>query len=400
MAERRPKPFAVDGEHSAVERVQARVNLAAIERNCARLLTALGPGSQLCAVVKADGYGHGAVPAARAALAGGARWLAVAGADELLDLRAAGLHAPVLVMGALTPAELDTTLSAGGDVVVWSASQLESVAAAGGGRVHVKLDSGMGRLGTRDPEQASAVADAAALSPGIELTGVMTHFATADELDDEAFFAVQLRAFERWARKMKSAWPELLVHAANSAAALRDAEAQFDMVRAGIAIYGMDPFGEDPALRGLEPALELRSWVAEVKQCRAGESAGYGRRFIAERDTAIGVLPVGYGDGWRRGLTNNCDVLIGGARRPLVGTISMDSVTVDLGPGAGEELLGEPAVLIGLQGGERITAEEVAARLNTINYEITCGLTARVPRRYHRDGAPAAEPTPARSGRT
>ena len=178
------------------------------------------------------------------------------------------------------------------------------------------------------------------------------------------------------------------MHAANSAAVLRDPEAQFDMVRCGIAVYGMDPFGEDPSARDLEPALELSSYVAEVKLCRAGESAGYGRRFIAEHDTHLGVLPIGYGDGWRRGLSNNAEVLIGGRRYPLVGTVSMDNITVDLGadPGA-QRLRGEQAILMGVQGSERITAEEVARRLDTINYEVTCALTPRVPRVYHRDGA-------------
>jgi alanine racemase len=391
VAERAGETLAV-GDGPAAERVQATVNVAAIERNCARLRTGLAGGTQLCAVVKADGYGHGALASSRAALAGGADWLAVAGARELRELRAAGLDVPILVMGALTSAELGQALAAGGDVVVWEERHLAAVAAAGGGRVHVKLDSGMGRLGTREPEQASAVAEAAERTPGVELAGVMTHFATADELDDEGFFASQLRVFERWAASIKQSRPGLLVHAANSAAMLRDEAAQFDMVRCGIAIYGMDPFGEDPAERALEPALELRSYVADVKRCRAGESAGYGRRFIAERDTVVGVLPVGYGDGWRRNLTNGCDVLIGGARHPLVGTISMDSATVDLGPDAGEELLGQAAVLIGLQGSRRITAEEVARRLDTINYEITCGLTPRVRRVYHRDGAPLAAP--------
>jgi alanine racemase len=150
----------------------------------------------------------------------------------------------------------------------------------------------------------------------------------------------------------------------------------------------MDPFGRDPAARGLEPALELSSYVAEVKRSAAGESAGYGRRFVAEHDTWLGVVPIGYGDGWRRGLSNNADVLVGGRRQPLVGTISMDSFTIDLG---GDEhalnVRGERAVLIGFHGSERITAEEVARRLETINYEVTCGLTPRVPRVYHRDGA-------------
>ena len=372
-------------EGPALERVQARVNLAAIERNCGRLRSGLRAGARLCAVVKADGYGHGAVPTARAALAGGAEWLAVVAAAELRELRAAGIEAPVLVMGALTPSELAESLAAGGDVVVWDERDLVAVAAAGGGRVHVKLDSGMGRLGTRDPVRATAVAEAAERLESVTLAGVMTHFATADELSDGGYFARQLQTFERWAGALKASRPELLVHAANSAAMLRDEAAQFDMTRAGIAIYGMDPFGEDPALRGLEPALELCSYVAEVKECRAGESAGYGRRFVAARDTFVAVIPVGYGDGWRRGLTNNCEVLIGGVRHPLVGTISMDSVTVDVGPAAGE-LRGAPAVLIGIQGGERITAEEVARRLDTINYEITCGLTPRVRRVYHRDG--------------
>jgi alanine racemase len=153
----------------------------------------------------------------------------------------------------------------------------------------------------------------------------------------------------------------------------------------------MDPFGQDPRERGLEPALELSSYVAEVKLCAAGESVGYGRRFVAEHATFIAVVPIGYGDGWRRSLTNNADVLVGGRRHPLVGTVSMDSITVDLGPG--EDALmarGERAILIGFQGSERITAEEVARRLDTINYEITCGLTPRVPRIYHRDGEAAA----------
>jgi alanine racemase len=162
-------------------------------------------------------------------------------------------------------------------------------------------------------------------------------------------------------------------------------------VRCGIAVYGMDPFGEDPAAWRLEPALELSSYVAEVKRCSAGESAGYGRRFLAERDTYLGVLPIGYGDGWRRGLSNNADVLVRGHRHPLVGTVSMDSVTVDLGTHEEiESLIGERAILIGLQGSERITAEEVARRLDTINYEVTCALTPRVPRIYHRDGVPLA----------
>jgi alanine racemase len=370
-------------------RALARVNVAAIERNCARLRTELRRGAALCAVVKADGYGHGAVASARAALAGGASWLAVASAREARELRDAGLRdMRVLVMGALSPDELEEALAADGDVVVWNERYLHAVIAAGGGRVHVKLDTGMGRLGTRDPAEASRVALAALKAPQVRLAGLMTHFATADELKDDSFFAGQMDAFSRWVRTVKAEHPEVVVHAANSAAMLRDPEAQFDMVRCGIAIYGMDPFGRDPSARALEPALELSSYVAEVKPCGAGQSSGYGRRFVAEQDTYVGVLPIGYGDGWRRGLSNNADVLVGGRRYPLVGTVSMDNITIDLGPDARAQRLREArAILIGFQGSERITAEEVARRLDTINYEITCALTPRVPRVYHRDGA-------------
>jgi alanine racemase len=385
-----------------LRRAQADVNVAAIARNCARLRTQLQHGAVLCAVVKADGYGHGAAQSARAAIAGGASWLAVADAREACELREAGIRdVRVLVMGALSPLELGEALAADADVVVWNESYLEAVAAAGGGRVHVKFDSGMGRLGTRDPVEATRVAMAAQETSGVRLAGVMTHFATADELKDDGFFASQLAAFTRWARTIKDKQPDVIVHAANSAATMRDVEAQFDMVRCGIAIYGMDPFGRDPAARALEPALELSSYVAEVKPCQAGESAGYGRQFVADVDTYIGVLPIGYGDGWRRGLSNNADVLIGGHRHPLVGNVSMDSITVDLGPeGEPQRLRGERAILIGIQGSERITAEEVARRLETINYEVTCALTPRVPRVYHRDGVPLDSGAPYARART
>ncbi|HWJ51321.1 MAG TPA: alanine racemase [Solirubrobacteraceae bacterium] len=385
-------PTAVEAQDQqlAALRAQARVNVAAVARNCARLRTELREDAALCAVVKADGYGHGAVQSARAAIAGGATWLAVASPREAWELRDAGLRdVRILVMGPLTEVELGQALTADADVVVWNESYLDIVTAAGGGRVHVKFDSGMGRLGTRDPVEATRVASAARETPGVSLVGAMTHFATADDLRDDGFFAGQLAAFTAWSRSLKEQQPDLIVHAANSAAMLREEDAQFDMVRCGIAIYGMDPFGKDPAARALEPALELSSYVAEIKPCAVGESAGYGRQFVAEHDTCIAVLPIGYGDGWRRGLSNNADVLIGGHRHPLVGTVSMDSITVDLGAEEGVgSLRGERAILIGIQGNERITAEEVARRLDTINYEVTCALTPRVPRIYHRDGGP------------
>lgn len=366
-----------------VARARARVSKAAIEANCERLIGELRSGTELCAVVKADGYGHGMAESAAAALLAGARGVAVATAEEARDLRRRKpfLATEILVMGALTPDELALAREVRAQVVVWSEQQVRSVADLGGGSVHVKLDSGMGRLGTRDIEVASRVLALARETEGVEPVGLMTHFATADQLDDDGFFAGQLAVFSHWAAAEKARQPDLIVHAANSAAVLRDPRAHFDMVRCGIAIYGMDPFGVDPAERDLVPALTLTSYLAEVKRCRVGESAGYGRRFVAERDTYLGVLPIGYGDGWRRGLSNNAEVLIEGVRYPLVGTVSMDNVTIDLGPEPGaERLRGVPAVLIGTDGGERITTEEVARRLGTINYEITCGLSQRVTR--------------------
>jgi alanine racemase len=374
-------------EQDVAVRAVARVNVAAIERNVERMLRELPADGALCAVVKADGYGHGAVAAARAALAGGATWLAVVAAQEAAALRAAGIHAPILVMGALSPHELDIALQADADVVAWGESFVAAVAARGGGSVHVKLDTGMGRLGTRDPAAATRVAEAAAATDGVFLAGAMTHFATADERGD-AFFGEQLARFETWALPLKAAHPSIIMHAANSAATLREPSAHFDMVRAGVAIYGLDPFLEDAAARDLEPALELASYVSAVKPIAPGQSAGYGRRFVAERPTHTATLPIGYGDGVRRGLTNNADVLVRGQRRPLVGTVSMDNVVLDVGtpPAAA---VGDAAILIGAQGEQHISAEEIARRLGTINYEVTCGLLPRVPRVLHRDGAPA-----------
>ncbi len=323
-------------------------------------------------MVKADGYGHGAVPAAEAAVRGGATWLAVATAGEASELRRQGVSAPVLVMGALTPAELGEAVAAGADVVAWTPELAAAARALDGARVHVKLDTGMGRLGTKDRDLAKSLLSGGAV-------GLMTHFATADEPGDE-LFPEQLSSFTDFVEEIRPDHPDLVVHAANSAATLRDPAARFDMVRCGVAIYGLDPLQGDPAERGLEPALALESWVAALRDFEPGDGAGYGRTWRAERPTAVATVPVGYGDGWRRGLSNDCDVLIRGRRHPVVGTVSMDNITVEVGRDAGVEV-GDTVTLIGRQGDERIGAEEVAARLGTINYEITCGLSQRVPRR-------------------
>jgi alanine racemase len=384
------------------QRALARIDLSAVERNCAELSRRLsggpsGSGSELCAVVKADGYGHGAAQCARAAIAGGASWLAVATAQEAADLRRADFRQRILVMGALSTEELDVALEADADVVAWRESFMRLAArmarsattgsgpAAGRARMHVKLDTGMGRLGTRDTDEALSLVEMASRDESLELAGFMTHFATADEPDSE-FFEEQLACFTPVAEQVKGAHSSCIVHAANSAAVFRDRGAHFDMARCGIAVYGLDPFHDDPSKRGLDPVLALESYVADIKLVAAGESVGYGRSWRADRDTLVGILPIGYGDGYRRGLSNKSDVIARGRRHPVVGTISMDNVTVELGPDT-DVRQGDVATLIGAQGDERLLAEELARRLDTINYEITCGITPRVSRLYHQRGA-------------
>jgi alanine racemase len=412
----------------APARVNARVDLGAIEHNCRALDERIGPDSALCAVVKANGYGHGAVAAARAALAGGARWLAVAAASEAVELRAAGIDAPLIVLGALTTDELRLALAAGADVVAWTEAlvaaarravaegagpeseaakrgaaaaralaggvvndAVEATGGAGGtARLHLKLDVGMGRLGTRDAEELLRIGALVAAAPELTLVGAMTHFPSADE--DLAATREQLAAFTAFGERLRAAHPGVILHAANSAAAIALPQSRLDLVRCGIAVYGLDPWGGDPAEHGLRPALELRTWVAAVKRLEAGQTVGYGATFIAREPTWIATLPIGYGDGLRRAFSNNGDVLVGGRRRPIAGRVSMDNVCVDLGPEPPDVAVGDEAIVIGADGAERITAEEQAARVDTINYEITTALSARVAWSYHGGvaGAPDA----------
>src|SRR3954453_1852999 len=379
-----PSP-ASRGVTPPVGRAVAHIAVGAIERNCAHVRSLLSDGTKLCAVVKANAYGHVDTSCAKAALAGGADWLAVAAAGEAAELRRDAIDAPILVMGALTREDARVALESSADVVAWEPEFAQSLAPTAEslgvtGRVHVKLDSGMGRLGTKDPEQALAVAKIIDEAEHLQLVGVMTHFASADDQGDD-YFPQQLALFTQFASRFREQYPGTIAHAANSPATFRDRAAHFDLVRCGVAVYGLDPYQEDPELRGLEQALTLRSYVAAVRRFAPGESAGYGRAWAADHDTCAGTLPIGYGDGWRREFTNNADVLIGGRRYPLVGRVSMDNITVDLGPDTAVKP-GADAVLIGPDGDDRITVEELATRIDTINYDITCGLTERVRRHW------------------
>jgi alanine racemase len=334
-----------------VLRSEITIDLGALRRNVEHLCAAAAP-AEVWAVVKADAYGHGAVDAARAALAGGATALCVATVSEGEEVRWAVRDARILVMGPLGEGEALRAREARLEVA------LSAPPVPDGLDIHFKIDTGMGRWGM-------SLADALAL-PRNRLVGLMSHLATADE-PDEAFAREQILRFEEARRE----FPGVPAHLANSAGALRFEEARADAVRCGIAVYGLSPFGDDPAAHGLEPVLSWRSHIAQTRSLAPGESTGYGRRFVAEEPTRIGLVPVGYADGFRRGLTGT-EVLVGGTRRRAVGTISMDSFAVELG----DEPVGTPVTLIG----DGILAEEHARVLGTINYEITCGI-ARDPRR-------------------
>ncbi len=361
-------------------RAVARIDLAAVRHNAAVLARAAG-GARLMAVVKAEGYGHGAVPVARAAREGGAGDLGVATVAEAEALRAGGIDGPLLVMGPLTGGEWARAASCDADVTAWTAAGVASAAAAGCARVHLKLDTGMGRLGAR-PEDVADLADAAAaVSGSLAVAGLMSHFATADETTGEnaGFMREQLLRFRAAVADLRSRFPDAVVHVANSAATLREPAAAFDMVRCGIALYGCSPFGGDPDDDDLRPVMSLRSYVASVKTLRSRESVGYGRRWRAARGTRIALVPVGYADGYARALSGVAEVLVGGRRVPVVGAVSMDQLTLDLGPEGGEDV-GDEVVLLGAQGDGRITAEELAGWRGTINYEVTCAVGPRVPR--------------------
>ncbi len=365
------------------QRALALVDLDAVRHNVALLKAKLPAQAVLCAVVKANGYGHGAVSVARAALQAGAGWLGVATVSEAEELRAAGLRAPVLAFGAMTGVELERAVTADTQVVVWSARFAEAARAAGA-KAHVKFDSGMGRLGV---DEQTALELAALLAEGRGgVAGLMSHFATADE-DDQTFFHSQLTRFLQLEREFKRRYPGVLAHTANSAAILRAPTAHCDLARAGIAVYGLDPANRTPDAFDLRPAMRWSSYLAGERTVEPGGSVGYGRRFIAEERTRIGIVPIGYADGVRRALTNQADVLIAGRRCRITGTISMDQLTVKLPWEACAP--GDEVVFIGESGGERLLCEEMAQVLGTINYEIVCGVSPRTVRQYVGEGPSA-----------
>ena len=358
---------------------EAVVDLDAVRHNVRRLKP---PGAELMAVVKADGYGHGAVPVAHAALEAGATWLGVALVEEGIALREAGIDVPILVLSEVPRGAERDAVGARLTPSLYTEEGVEALATASraAGRpvaVHVKLDTGMHRVGL-DPEKAEPFVRAA-VEGGLELEGLWTHFAVADQPGHPSVSA-QLSRFTATVEELARAGlrPRLL-HAANTAATLTLPSAHLDLVRVGIGLYGLAPSVELGRF-DLRPVMTLRAHASLVRRLPAGEAISYGHRYRLDGDATIVTAPIGYADGYARRLTETGRVLIRGRRYPLAGTVTMDQLMVDCGDDPVEA--GDEVVLFGLQGQEEITADEVAAWSASIGYEVVCGVSARVPRRY------------------
>jgi alanine racemase len=365
------------------------VDLDAVARN-ARLLREIAAPAALCAVVKADGYGHGAVAVARAALRGGAGWLAVALVDEAVELRAAGIDAPLLVLSEPRPHEMALAAAHDVQVTVYSAVGVRAAADAASAHgihwpVHLKVDTGMHRVGAH-PDALVHVADQIAAASSLSIASLWTHCAVADEPDDP-FTSTQLERFEAARALLEARGHHIpMVHAANSAGALAHPSARLDLVRCGIALYGIAPSSTMRLDVTLTPALSLRSELVHVQHVAVGETVSYGRRWRAHEPTRVGTVPIGYADGVRRSFgLDGGEVLVQGRRCRVLGAVTMDQLLVDLS--GVDATVGDEVVLIGRQGDEQITANEIGDLLGTIGYEVTCAISVRVPRRHTGEGA-------------
>lgn len=349
--------------------------MTAIRHNVAFLLRKLSPGARMLVAVKADAYGHGTLPVARAVITAGAHGVAVATAEEAVTLRDAGIDSTILVMGPLYSADQYEEMAGRKVDFAIVNEQMAAVLPvlrrlSRRARVHLKIDSGMNRQGLF-PAQVEEFLRSLRGLPEIELAGVMTHFSCVAE--DPKSIDRQLERFLPAVARVRHEWPQAIAHAANSAATVSAAQSHLDMVRCGCAVYGLSPWQDDAIAEGLQPALTWTSQVIMVKQVLPGEGVGYGHSFRPDHETTVALIPLGYGDGVSRGLSNNGEVLINGHRYPMVGRVSMDSFGVDVGNGNAVHV-GDLVTLIGADGSERITVEEVAHRLNTINYEVTCDI--------------------------
>ncbi len=364
-----------------VRPTEARIELSALGNNL-REARRLAPSARVLAVVKADAYGHGAVACARAFVEAGADWLGVALVEEGLELRKAGLTAPILVLGGQYT-DHRTLLQNRLVPVVYRPDQLDAHAAAARelglpGEAHLKLDTGMGRIGVL-PGDLGALLEHAKTRPEVRLTGLCSHFANAD-LRDPAATGAALELFAAGRRALIAAGQPLqLCHLANSAAVMSLPASHYDLVRPGLMLYGAAPGPGFEGVASLQPALALVTAISHLKKVPAGTPISYGHRWTAQRESVIATLPVGYADGYRRALTNRGQVLVGGRRAPICGTVCMDMMMVDV-TDVPEARIGGEVVLIGRQGDETITATELAGLSGTIPWEIFCAIGLRVPR--------------------
>ncbi|MFM8857448.1 MAG: alanine racemase [Actinomycetota bacterium] len=363
------------------------VDLGAIAHNVRTLSNRVAP-ARVMAVVKADAYGHGVVPIAEVALASGADCLAVALVQEGIELRRAGIEDPILILSEQPDDQIGDIVSHGLITTAYSVPYIDALERevrkqnVVGHEVHLKVDTGMNRVGIHPSDAVELAGRIVACGPWLSLAGLYTHFATADDVDSN-FASEQLRKFESVHAGVRRAGMDVeTVHAANSAAALIMPESRLDVVRLGIAMYGIAPSDSlESACADLRPALSLKSNVSYVKRVAAGEGVSYGSRYRCSSATTIATVPIGYADGIaRRSGLVGIEVLIGGRRHPIVGVVTMDQLMVDVGDV--EIAVGDEVVLIGQQGDEQITANEIAHRLGTIGYEIVCALSDRLPRRY------------------
>lgn len=359
------------------------VDLQVIRNNVRAAITRTGTPAM--AVVKANAYGHGMVPVARAALEAGAAWCAVARVEEALSLRAAGINTPTLILGHTPPGMLAEAIANDIALTVWDSAQVEAIASAAraAGRealVHLKIDTGMNRLGAY-PEAAAALARKLAEDSHIGLQGAFTHLARADEEDSTPTDRQAARLSEALAAIQEAARGPLIVHAANSAGGLFHPPLRFDLIRIGVAMYGLHPSEARPLPTEFRPALSWQAVLSHVKEVGAGEGISYGHTYVTRRQERIGTVPVGYADGYRR--TSGNRVLVHGIEVPVVGRVCMDQILVQLDeiPAASS---GDEVVLLGKQGEAQISAETIARRWGTINYEVVSGIAARVPRVYTR----------------
>ena len=356
--------------------VRAEINLSAIRHNLTEIRRHIQAAAKLCVVVKANAYGHGAVEVSKIAVERGADFLAVATVDEALELRRAGFTLPILILGLIPQAAAQTIVEnkITAAVVDFALAEKISTAAVKLGttaKVHLKIETGMGRIGIA-PAAAVELAEKISKLPAVELEGIFTHFADADS-PDRTFTLRQLEIFKSAAEKI----PAKIRHIAESAAILEIPAAHLDMVRAGIITYGLYPAENFPHAIELQPAMKLVARVVFVKKIPAGTSIGYGREFIAARDSVIATLPLGYADGYIRAY-KNFHVEIRGKLAPIAGRVCMDQVMVDVTDIPGVEV-GDEAILFG---GDLISIDDAARHLHTINYEVTCLVSARVPRLF------------------